>query len=312
MATQISDGSSVPHATDYADLLSKLVTFATANGWSVEENTSDKTVLKGEGLAGTDEIYVAIQKYSDVLNDSYGWHLNGYTGYQSGYGFLEQPGAIRTNEIGGRGWLSTPLWSGTIPYWFIVSARRIIVVAKISTTYQWAYLGFFLPFSSPHQYPYPLCVGASSTTVPAEPCPRWSKTTSDSAAFWSGLPSTSSTPSCTMYTRLANGAWYAGANQYLLDYIVQLRGMFPYNQADVDNMRQSLTDEAVLTAIEIQEAQLSGTTSVNRLGELDGIYHISGHSRAAEDVITVGSDDYIVFPNIYRSGIADYAAVKMV
>jgi hypothetical protein len=34
MATQISNGTTVPHATDYADLLSKLKTFALANGWT--------------------------------------------------------------------------------------------------------------------------------------------------------------------------------------------------------------------------------------------------------------------------------------
>jgi hypothetical protein len=65
MATQISNGTTVPHATDYADLLSKLKTFALANGWTSIEDSSDKLVLIGSG-AGTDQIYVAFQKYANA------------------------------------------------------------------------------------------------------------------------------------------------------------------------------------------------------------------------------------------------------
>jgi hypothetical protein len=46
-------------------------------------------------------------------------------------------------------------------------------------------------------------------------------------------------------------------------------------------------------------------------GELDGIYHVSGFSNASANVITIGSDDYLVVQNVYRNTIGDYCAVKL-
>lgn len=302
---EISDGGATPHATDYADLLDKLVTFATANGWTEVENTSDKVVLQGEG-SGTDEIFVAIQKYSNVGTDAYGWRLNGYTGYQSGETFYEQSGAIQLTEISGVGSIAMPGWDSTTPYWFIVTGRRIIVIAKVSTTYQACYLGFYLPFASPNQYPYPLAIGGSFIGSDLQTEPRWSGTGGQASQFWTGLNTASGTG--TLFNRTAAGGWYSAANSLAGSIAV---GMFPYNQADIARMRQGLDDEAVLTPIELQQNSTLPATH-NRLGELDGVYHVSGFGLSAEDTITIDGDDYVVIPNVYRSGASDYAAFKLV
>ena len=304
MAIQISDGSTTPHATDYADLLAKLKTFALANGWTSLEDTSDKLVLQGEG-SGTDEIIVAIQKYANVGADSYGWRLNGYTAYQSGYAFLDQPGAIQA--VNGFGHVSMPLWNSSIPYWFIASGRRIIVVAKVGTTYQACYLGFFLPFASPNQYPYPLAIGGSRVDTFSNTA-RYSVADNQSSNFWNSL-NTSGTG--TMFFRMPGGSWYSARDASNGSGGVTT-GMFPYNQADITLMRQALDGSPVLTPIEFQSYISSPSLNVNRLGELDGVFHIAGFDVSAEDVVTVGSDDYVVIPNVFRSGAADYAALKLV
>lgn len=304
MAVEISDGTGTPHATDYEDLLDKLVTFATANGWTELENTSDKIVLEGEGLGATDEIIVAFQKYSDVGADAFGWRLQGYSGYQNGFLFNDQPGHIPSNEV------SLPLWNDEIPYWFIVSERRIIVVAKVSTTFQMAYLGFFLPFASPNQYPYPLAVGGSyveSNGVTSKP--RFSGTGSQSSAFWAGL--STGFGKNTWFTRLAGGAWLSQGNTASI-VGQNSQGMYPYNQPDVSLMRQAVDDEPVLMPIEIHQNITTPVQDIARLGEIDGVYHVSGFSQSAEDIITIGSDDYLVVPNVFRAGNADYAAIKLV
>lgn len=296
---EISDGGATPHATDYADLLAKLVTFASANGWTVVENTSDKVVLQGVG-SGSDEIFVAIQKYGNVGTDSYGWRVNGYTGYQVGATFYDQSGAIQMNEVGGVGMTAMPGWNSTTPYWFIVSGRRIIVVTKVSTTYQACYLGFYLPFASPNQYPYPLTIGGSYIGSSGQSEPRWSGTGSQSSQFWTGLNLAGSS----LFVRMPGGGWYSPVNG-------TSTGMFPYNQADVGRMRQGLDDEAILSPIELQQSTGSPATH-NRLGELDGVYHVSGFGVSAEDVVTIDANDYVIIPNVYRSGATDYVAFKLV
>jgi hypothetical protein len=299
MAVEISNGTTVPHATDHADFLAKLVVFATANGWTELENSADKVVLQGEG-SGSDEIFVGLQKYANVGADCFGLRVNGYIGYLDGYDFSNQPGAIQITDAGGWGALATPLWDTTIPYWFVVSGRRIIAVAKIGTTYQMLYLGFYLPFATPNQYPYPLAVGGSFVGNTLNPEPRYSGTGTQYSMPFTALHGGGGVG--TMFMRLPGGSWYTTANQ--VD-----RGMFPYNQPDISAMRQALDDSAVLTAIEIQH--FTSSTNKNRLGEIDGLYHVSGFGLSAEDIITVGADDYLVVPNVYRSDAASYVAVKL-
>lgn len=303
MAVEISDGGTTPHATDYSDLLAKLKTFATANGWTSLEDSADKLVLQGSG-SGSDEIFVAFQKYADVAGDAYGWRLNGYTGYQSGYTFYLQPGAITTGEVQGYGSVAIPLWNGTIPYWFIVSARRIMVVAKISTTYQMCYAGFYLPYASPGQYPYPLAIGGSFIGNGSQLSPRWSGTSGQSSHFWTWLAN----PTSSMLIRMPGGYWYGDYNKGTL---TPPAGMYPFNQSDCGLMRQAVDDALVLTPAEIHQASSSPSVYSNKLGELDGVYHVAGFGVSAEDVSTFGGNDYLVVPNVFRSGVTDYAAVKL-
>lgn len=291
-------------ATNYSDLLDKLITFATANGWTEIENTSDKVVLQGEG-SGSDEIFVAIQKYANVGADSYGWRLNGYTAYQSGYTFYNQPGAFSTTAIGGVGSIAMPGWNSSTPYWFVVSGRRIIVIAKVSTTYQACYLGFYLPYASPNQYPYPLAIGGSFIGNNTQTEPRWSGTGNQASSFWTWLHSAAGS----MFVRMPGGFWYSAPNSISGN---EPTGIYPYNQANIGYRRQALDDSAVLTPCEIQQYSSVPSVYHNRLGEIDGVFHVAGFGVSAEDVVTVDGDDYLIVPNVYRSGSADYAAIKLV
>lgn len=301
-------------ATDYADLLDKLVTFATANGWTELENTSDKVVLSGEG-SGSEEIIVAFQKYSDVGSDSFGWFINGYSGWTSGPLFAEQAGAL-PNWISGSvpAYPAMPLWNSTIPYWFIVSERRIVVVAKISTTYQMCYAGYFLPYASPGQYPYPLMVGGSQSRTSASNYPRFSDATSAASCFWRGRLKNPGT----FFIRENGGTWvsYSNAQQesFAAFWIQNTQeGIFPYNSVfkiSITQLTQALDGSAVLTPLQIHNGRKTDVT-VGWLGEIDGVFHVSGNSQAAEDVITVDGDDYLVVQDVFRTGVSDYCAVRL-
>ena len=78
-------------AANYKDLLAILATFAAANGWTVLDQTAERLYLKGEGTAGTDEIYVGIQTYEDAANGRYNWELFGSLAYRAGRAYSAMP-----------------------------------------------------------------------------------------------------------------------------------------------------------------------------------------------------------------------------
>jgi hypothetical protein len=80
------------------------------------------------------------------------------------------------------------LWDASIPYWFVVNGRRVVVVAKLNTQYEIAYLGFVDPYFTPDQWPYPLAIGgalAFGASIPNwhDTAWRWSNTSNDHRAL---------------------------------------------------------------------------------------------------------------------------------
>ena len=147
-------------ATDYLDLLARLKQFVTTDmlpaneRWQVMRwvpGPPAELVLKGVGLAGMDEIYVAIQ--SEVGVDYGNWKMRGYVGFNPAVNFDSQYNCS--------GVFYSCLMSTVMPYWIVANGRRIVMVAKTGNYYEMMHLGLFLPYATPGQYPYPLLVGGS-------------------------------------------------------------------------------------------------------------------------------------------------------
>ncbi len=298
-------------ATDYSDLLARLVTFATANGWTALQDDSEMTCLQGEG-AGSDEIVVSIKKYAN------GWNLNGYSGYTPGLTFYNQPGALPSGSTDPCA-PSMPLWGSAIPYWFVVNGRRIIVVAKISTTFQMCYLGWFLPYASPGQFAYPMFVGGSCGGQNG----AYTGVATFNRAFWGPYQSNDTAPANDSGIVYAPGGTHIAVVQQFNpgSNIVNQRfsGVFPYNTIvsigaftdDGHNINYIYTglgsDQILLPAsIAVDETTYEGI-----LGDLDGMYFpASGGS--SEDIINDGVDDYLIVQNVFRTAARELVAIKLV
>lgn len=307
MAVEISNGGLVPHATSHTDLLAKLKTFVLANGWTALEDTADKLVLQGSG-SGSDEIIVAIQLYAN------GWRLNGYTGYVNGLTFSNQPGAIPS--VCG----AMALWNAGIQYWFVVNSRRIIVVAKVNTVYHACYLGWFLPYSTPGQYPYPLIVGGSYSAATYANAPAYNDVSNSTVNFW--RHSINNYP--LFYVR-QNNLWRQLVNQQNTAPITSdnTQGLYPYckdqstNGGAIASMGSNTLNGRRLT-VDGKDV-LDPVTLVHRidavdkgfLGELDGVFSVTGNGHVAEDIVTYGGVDHLIVNNVYRGGIVDFAAIKL-
>lgn len=324
-------------ATSYLDLMAKLRTFLTtdstlvslgqnwtelassSSSYTVTDNGQTNTVdfesyLMGPGLSGTEQIYIQLQAYHNVAADIWNWRMRGAIGYTSSSNWFSQPGASPSVFI--------YLWNTSIPYWFIANGQRVIVVAKIGTVYESCYLGKFLPDGTPGQYPYPLFIGgcgADSTSLggsigedPTAPNRRYSDVTNFHAAFFD--------PACSFHVDLS-GAWNPwchwsfGSDQRTNDTYNHIWPWADGNSGNVTGVTpsagmnwivQNIDGSAPLLPTRLEQI----TPVINILGMLDGVYATSGQSMSSETTITVGSDTYIAFQDTFRSGRANFCALK--
>lgn len=300
-------------ATDYRDLLHKLKQFVTTDmlpageRWTAlrwdEQPTTQELILKGPGLAGVDEIYVGIRSFENASEGWHFWDLQGFAGYNSANDFYTQPGAITTWPPG------MALWNAPISYWFVANGRRIVVVAKVSTVYEAAYLGFIKPYALPNQYPYPLLIGGSAT---GERGRSYSITNPNHRHFVDPGEHSQNNANTACMLRNPAGVWKAFQNVYYSS------GEPPYNSPrqvwptiynNLGIVREAPDGSYPLLPIVLTE--YASSMDMNLFGELDGCYWVSGFNNAAENLISIGGVDHLVVQNVYRTTVRDYWALRL-
>jgi len=287
--------------------------------------------------------YFGIQSYEDPASSIYGWDLKGFTGFDPGSPegsvlFENQPDASPSAYI--------PMQNTAMSYWFWANERRVIMVVKTGTAYQWMYAGFINPFATESEYPYPMVVMGSS----------WQNTVSFSSNSidFSTVPlpagNSTETPISTalscMYQRFVDGQWYSIKNGYASGANLQpirRRSLWPlvqYTAGDWPADAQCLTYRSFYTRYVSGSAggtpsgylvQTPGSPdnisplypltivwsdpSLQIIGELDGLYWVHNNGGiTAEDEIFDNSvspaQRYLVFQNVHRTDPWMFAAVK--
>jgi hypothetical protein len=338
-------------ADDYVDLLDRLHTFVTltipvGERWIAERYDTGgpvELILKGPG-SGSDEIFVGIKSIADGVGDYQNWKIGGMTGYLDAEIFENQPGYSGDSPSP----IHLTLWNSSIPYWFIANGRRIIAVAKISTRYVWTYLGYPNAYASPGQYAYPLIVSGNlawgNATPPAVTSAdwRWSYTGIENSnpahAFWNSgfVPGGGYTRRGQLRIRTAAGAWrdcWAGwGSSYAPDTLTPISQLH-YNSSGSITTWRGIPEVAgsigaiwpALTNLDAMEAAIDGSYVLlpiilmagassgegpDLFGELEGVHQVTG-GLSAEDIIEIGSDDYLMVPNVFRSNRQDFVAIKL-
>jgi hypothetical protein len=294
-----------------------IVLFAAAQGWQIVEdfrNTAGKEwiILKGEGLAATDQIFVGLKKYRSVLFDTYGIRFQGFTGYQSGVAFDSQAGAMPFDNAG-RFTPTIPLWSNSMKYWITGNARHIKIVAKVSASYEAAYFGFLLPYGTAKQFPYPLVIGGSAVADS-----RYDR--NDAVHTHFAIPYFGTTDS-SLRLRDASGTWRSfgivgnsGGEGY---------SVFPFQEVSSRSNRQgwnyliSTPNDAspANPVFPIQPVipyrRVTSESVVDVYGELDGVFSVPSLNNAVENILEIGGDDYLVVQNVFRNSVGHFWAMKL-
>lgn len=255
--------------------------------------------FKGRGLSGTDSIFLMLTRAFSPGNDVYGVYFSSATSFST----------TLSGQPGHSGWKVMSIWDTAMPFWLFINAQRLIAVAKVSTTYHSAYAGKFLPFATPDEYGYPMYVAADYSTAI-----HWSSTLYGFRCFADpGVGAAMYFPSGVWrsienYNNTANSETATSSSgHHTMPYVggngSGLNNAVVRNQELRENLDGSYSLEPITLTANLDEPGV--------FGELDGAYAVSGFANGSENVITVGSDEYIVFNNIFRNARHNYFAVKM-
>lgn len=285
-------------------------TFAVTPPWISRRRVSGSEMIwEAPGNGGLDAIIVGAKTFFDVGTDYYNWRLGGFTAYNSGSPFNQQPGYPGGSSQAVPSPVFT-LWNSTIPFWFVANGRRVIIIAKVSTVYVAAYLGLLSPYMAPGSFPYPLVVGGNLAFQSAEPgvtSPnwRWSYTGTEMRNF--ALPCSIAiavNSSSSLLLRLPSGTWRG----FDLSNVEQSIGqVWPgaYVDPTAYDWRPNLDGGYPLLPIVLHD------NTPNIYGEFDGVLATSGFSQGSENTITVDGIAHLVVQNVFRNTKADFFAVRL-
>ena len=266
---------------EFIDLIKAQLTGASDSVWTVlrydVSTDNHELILMGEGLTGSEQIYVGYRSYQSSTSDYYNIQCATMTGYVAGNTFATQPG-IAISSICAH--------NQTIDYWLVWNAQRIMFALKVGTpVYEFAYNGKFTQYARPSQYPYPV---ASIGTLDGSPVTRYSDT---STAHTIGAM-TGSTLRNQMRIRRHDGAW------------LQVR-TYPYCINIIASQSRDTEGFYPLMPIELLES------GVATYGCLDGVFFVSGFNNIVENTITIGGTVYVIIQDVFRTGFSNYMAIEM-
>lgn len=295
-----------------------------ANQWGSE------VIFRAPGLAGTDNIYTGIRTQYDAGAGYYNFFLMGYQGYQAAASVYEQPGTMLSMAAP-----MVPLWDDSITYWFYGTGRAFCGGFKVSTNFEGMYIGFMNQYAAPSQYPYPLVIGGSMHASSADF--RYSASLQAHSVFvgpaTASQPETSADINSSLYVLDSAGNWQWFGNRRTESQITSTNGIQPMSSNGVHpSYDPTGTYRAVWPHINFGSVSnenkypyreclgggylpekvvlLQRLPSQQPLGEFDGVLSISGFGNSAEDTTTVGSDNYVILQNAFRTNAWEYWAIK--
>jgi len=264
-------------------------------------------IWKAPGNDGTSEIYVGAHHFRRIDADYFNWELAGFDGFNSASEWYAQPNA----QAG----LYLPLLNASIPYWFIVNGRRAIVVAKVGSQYEVAYLGLIDPYFTPGQMPYLLALGGTLafSAPPLWNSTSWKYTNSTNAhrAPTHSDPNAASSGGNVLLGHLRlrkpDGVWnpfFATIQDGFNNAPLAEHWIWPYT-GDISLLDKNLDGTYALWPVMLVH------NAPNTYGQLDGVLAVTGQDVTAEDTIRIGAIDHLALPNINRTDRNDWFVVRL-
>lgn len=254
--------------------------------------------LRALGNAGTDQIYVGARTYKKVVADYYNIEFFGASGYLETQTFVTSMPGVSSGNV------NICLLNGSMPYWFIANGRRVTFVVKVSTVYESGYLGFILPTGTPSEYPYPLAIGGSHSS----PGRRYSD--NQGAGQYGSYHRAFFNPHNALKVREKGGTWMNFSNyDYSSSEDQGANALINCTTPFRDLKLHTTVDGAgyVIYPITLH----TSSPAVNVIGDLEGVFMVSGISNPSENIVQVDGVDHLVVQNTYRTDPWEYAAFRL-
>lgn len=284
-----------PETADTGVLISE--TRAGFDSWVIDRydpfSADLECIMHGQGLAGLDAVYVGVRLAETPASSIYTWETRGMTGYSSGSTFTNQPGTSPSTF--------TAFHPTADSYWFVWNGRRFIVVSRAATTYHTLYAGFFLPYALPSEYPYPEYIAGDDDVSHAH-----SSVAATTRAFYD--PQSGN-------VRLVGGTWNIIDNDLSTSTVAPF--IYPYDgestaRAWLDQTELTAVGEYVLYPCIIYMLGVStAPQDTEPFGTLDGVFGGGFFGGTAEEIIVVDGVNHLLVQNIFLSGRANYAALRL-
>jgi hypothetical protein len=273
--------------------------------WATSTYGTDmrEVYMEGPGLSATDEIHVNLMSYSIPATGGTAdnWEIECADSYDSEQLFRAQPGCAHLNGQSTSYATYVCLSSDPFDYWFVGTGRYFYVAVAVSTTTTIFGGGFYLPYSLPSETPYPI-FKLGTTRIETT---RWSIANSTHLNFYN-----SGTYTDISMIRNLDGYWLdIDSENTSATTTVSLHPNDSYN-TDAYSIIANQDDPRTYTLLPyVMYAAYSGN---HVYGEYQNIYWISSYNQAAGNIITVGSDDYVVLQNIWKTDDnSDFCALKL-
>lgn len=266
--------------------------------YNVAENF--QIIWQAPGLDGTKEINVGAKTYGRTISDIYNIGFTCWRQTDPLEDIQTQPNAP--------GMKSLSLVNSPIGFWFIANGQRVIVVAKFSSLYQFAYLGFGNPYETPSVHSYPAIVGASN---------GYRNLRYDSETGWFRHPMEPGNGLAAFYP---DGQWREHSNaddnnndpEYIAGKVWPSSLRVPDgNGTATRSTMQSVRENLDGTRPLIPAVLIHYFEPAHMWGEFDGVYWTTGFNTVAEALIRERKFDHLVVHNIYRTSVEDYAALRL-
>lgn len=318
-------------ATDYQDLLNKLRLYLVAQGWTQLAWTQAGSLtglselkMRAPGAGAGREVFINIRTWSDAINGIYSWEARAACGYSAAASWGTQLGESPNN-------VSFNLWQNSTPYWFYVNDRRVIVVAKTGTNYVSFHAGFFLPWGTPAQYPFPLYIAGdyhrnvafSHNNSARRHCFDPGNHNDAQPGAWVRTPASSWYPFYNHIDSTQNN-YHQGPSKGPRGFVWPFgsgRGVGnsggQYNTSTWnggwgnndfawagDLMVPTQQNERCLMPIMLCPGDQAP------LGVIDGAYAVGGPNLAPEQLITIGGRNFRAFQNVQRNSPDDFYCIE--
>lgn len=276
----------------------------------------DELVMKGLGSGGTDEIIVGMKLYQDSATGIYSIIFNSFTAWNSGLTFYQQAGAMQQSQnLICMPVNSNPSNINEIKYWLIGNARHFKVIARVGSVYHQAYAGFIIPYGTPSEWPYPVCIGGSGLINLSGVSDRFSSTSNSISAFWkpqNAFSVGSYNETSTLFIRDGGGNQIRLWNRVSNSITNPSAGTWPY----IEQLKETAGD---FTKIRLDTANgyslfpiiICNDSPANLYGEFDGIRFITGYNNSTEDIVTISGVNWLIMQNVFRTGDGEFCAYQL-